>query len=87
MPGTPRARRGLGFGLILAGLLGFLPVLGFWMMPLGLFVLSIDSPVLRRMRRQLQVMWERKGRSDEIVMAHQTGDWSRVEQAAKVGKD
>ena len=34
--------------LIPGGLLGFLPVLGLWMLPLGLLLLSIDVPVLRR---------------------------------------
>ncbi len=29
------------------GLLGFLPVLGFWMIPLGLLILAIDLPLLR----------------------------------------
>lgn len=33
--------------LICGGLLGFLPVLGFWMVPLGLLLLAIDMPVLR----------------------------------------
>ncbi|MCC5971735.1 MAG: hypothetical protein JJU15_17480 [Pararhodobacter sp.] len=33
--------------LIVGGLLGFLPILGFWMFPLGLLVLAIDLPVLR----------------------------------------
>jgi len=34
--------------LIPGGLLGFLPVLGLWMLPLGLLLLSIDVPILRR---------------------------------------
>lgn len=33
--------------LIAGGLLGFLPVLGFWMLPLGLLLLAVDLPVLR----------------------------------------
>jgi hypothetical protein len=33
--------------LILGGLLGFLPVLGFWMLPLGLLLLAVDLPALR----------------------------------------
>jgi hypothetical protein len=35
-------------------------VLGFWMIPLGLLVLSVDLPVVRRWRRQLTVWWHRK---------------------------
>lgn len=45
----------LGILLVIGGILGFLPVLGFWMIPLGMLVLSIDLPFVRRMRRQLEV--------------------------------
>jgi hypothetical protein len=33
--------------LIVGGLLSFLPVLGIWMLPLGLLLLAVDLPVLR----------------------------------------
>lgn len=33
--------------LIPGGVFGFLPVLGFWMLPLGLILLSVDVPILR----------------------------------------
>ena len=33
--------------LIVGGVLGFLPILGFWMVPLGLLLIAIDWPVLR----------------------------------------
>lgn len=33
--------------LIAGGTLGFLPILGFWMLPLGLALLAIDLPFLR----------------------------------------
>jgi hypothetical protein len=36
-----------GIGLILGGTVGFLPILGFWMVPLGLAVLAQDVPVMR----------------------------------------
>lgn len=45
-------RSGLGLVLILGGLLGFLPILGFWMIPLGLFFIALDVPVLRRRIRR-----------------------------------
>ncbi len=32
---------------IIGGVLGFLPVLGFWMVPLGLLLLAVDLPVLQ----------------------------------------
>jgi hypothetical protein len=33
---------------ILAGFVGFLPVLGFWMIPLGLALIALDVPFLQR---------------------------------------
>jgi hypothetical protein len=33
--------------LVVGGLFAFLPVLGFWMLPLGLLLLAVDLPVLR----------------------------------------
>lgn len=33
--------------LIVGGLFSFLPVLGVWMLPLGLLLLAVDLPVLR----------------------------------------
>ncbi len=53
-------RRLLGVALIIGGVRGFLPVLGFWMLPLGLIVLSDDIPWLRRRRRRVQVWWQRR---------------------------
>ncbi len=55
VPGHPLLRVVLGVLLILCGLLGFLPILGFWMIPLGLVVLSVDLPPVRRFRRNFTV--------------------------------
>ena len=61
--GFPRwARLIVGGLLIVGGILGFLPVLGFWMVPLGLVVLSVDVPFARRLRRRFEVWWERRRR-------------------------
>ena len=60
LPKSKPLRIGLGIVLIGCGFLGFLPVLGFWMIPLGLLVLSVDLPAVRRWRRQLTVWWYRK---------------------------
>lgn len=49
------ARRGAGGVLILGGFLWFLPVLGLWMLPLGLVILSDEADWLRRPRRRLTV--------------------------------
>lgn len=45
-PGASFARIPLGVVLVLAGFVGFLPVLGFWMVPLGLVLLAQDVPLL-----------------------------------------
>ena len=39
-----------GLLLIVGGILSFLPILGVWMLPLGLALLAEDSPVLRSWR-------------------------------------
>lgn len=57
LPGSWILRVCIGVVLILGGFLGFLPVLGFWMVPLGLVVLSIDLPIARRWRRRIEVWW------------------------------
>jgi hypothetical protein len=46
MPSLPRQI--LGVLLIVCGILGFLPIVGFWMIPLGLLVLSADFRWARR---------------------------------------
>lgn len=38
----------LGLALIFGGAFGFLPVLGFWMIPLGVVLVALDIPPLRR---------------------------------------
>jgi hypothetical protein len=44
----PVVRGLLGVLLVLGGLLGFLPILGFWMAPIGVVLLATDIPPLRR---------------------------------------
>lgn len=59
----PRSRAGriaTGSLLIGGGVLGFLPVLGFWMVPLGLLVLSHDLPAVRRKRRRMAIWWRKR---------------------------
>lgn len=47
-PEARRIRIPAGLLLIVGGFLGFLPILGFWMLPLGLLLLAIDIPLLRK---------------------------------------
>jgi hypothetical protein len=55
IPNSPIARTLLGGVLVILGLFGFLPILGFWMIPLGLAILSVDIPAIRRLRRKWMV--------------------------------
>lgn len=46
-PSSRWVRIPLGILLIFGGLLSFLPVLGIWMLPLGLLLLALDLPFLQ----------------------------------------
>jgi hypothetical protein len=59
LPRNRVVRVGIGVLLVLGGLVGFLPVLGFWMIPLGLLVLSADFPAVRRVNRRVAVAVKR----------------------------
>ena len=37
-----------GLLLIVGGVFGFLPVLGFWMIPLGAAIIAVDVTLMRR---------------------------------------
>ena len=56
-------RKGIGVLLIIGGLLGFLPVLGYWMIPLGLALLAVDWPWARRLSRGLMSWWGQRMRA------------------------
>ena len=43
----------LGIIAMAGGLVGFLPVLGFWMLPLGVVLVVSDVPPLRRRMEQM----------------------------------
>ncbi len=60
LPNSRLLRMGLGVAFILGGLVGFLPIVGFWMLPLGFLILSIDLPLARRWRRRFVVWWHRR---------------------------
>ena len=46
-PGAKPYRIPIGVALTVGGVFGFLPVVGFWMVPLGLAVMAQDVPVMR----------------------------------------
>lgn len=59
----PRARwlrLPVGLLLVLGGVFSILPVLGLWMLPIGLLLLAADVPVLRRPMARFAV-WAAEG--------------------------
>jgi len=57
----PRAkwlRISLGIALLIGSLFWFLPVLGLWMLPLGIMVLAVDLPGARRLANWSAARWE-----------------------------
>ncbi|HET7334872.1 MAG TPA: hypothetical protein VFI93_07120 [Rhizomicrobium sp.] len=59
LPGSRPLRIFLGVLLCLGGVFAFLPVLGLWMFPLGLLVLSVDIPAVDRLRHRGEIWWGR----------------------------
>jgi len=60
----PKPLRIITGGLFaLLGLLGFLPVLGFWMVPVGLAILAIDIPAAKRLVSRITTAFNKWRRS------------------------
>jgi len=55
LPENRWARIGIGVALVFLGLLGFLPILGFWMIPAGFLVLATAVPAVRRFNRRVLI--------------------------------
>lgn len=62
-PSSRTVRIPLALLLIGAGFVGFLPVIGFWMIPLGLLLLAQDVPFIQRPIVRFVVWAERKWRA------------------------
>jgi hypothetical protein len=63
----------MGGLLVLFGLFGFLPILGFWMLPLGLLLIARDVPALEPPLARIFAWlnrrmpdWQQKGRADDL---------------------
>jgi hypothetical protein len=63
-PSSRLARIPLAILLIVGGFLSFLPVLGLWMLPLGLLLVAQDVPILQspmsRMLGWIERKWEQR---------------------------
>src|SRR5262245_35037789 len=72
---VPRGVRSIvGILLMIGGVVGFLPILGFWMIPAGLALIALDIPAMRR--RFLE--WARRDQRPE--------DFSQPSQKASAPK-
>jgi hypothetical protein len=65
LPKWAPARIALGVVFVLCGFLGFLPVLGFWMVPLGIAILSYDIPRVRLFRQRVTAWWRARKEKKE----------------------
>ena len=74
LPKSQIARMTVGVLLVIGGILGFLPILGFWMIPLGLLVLSHDLPSVRRWRRKITLKWNGRGKKLEQTRQNRQDD-------------
>jgi hypothetical protein len=67
LPRSRWVRLTLGVFLMLGGLISILPIFGFWMLPVGLILISYDIPMVRRWRRRSEVVglrWWRRHEND-----------------------
>ncbi|MGQ0672683.1 MAG: hypothetical protein ACT4N2_07380 [Hyphomicrobium sp.] len=60
LPDYAPARIAIGVLLVIGGFLGFLPLLGFWMIPLGIVILSYDIPRVRLFRQRVMAWWRNR---------------------------
>ncbi|MEO8668319.1 MAG: hypothetical protein ABI399_07370 [Bauldia sp.] len=72
LPRNRAVRIGLGVLLVLGGMVGFLPILGFWMIPAGLVVLASDIPSIRRFNRRVSTSFLRWWRSKPKARSRST---------------
>lgn len=66
-PSSHWVRIPLGLLLMIGGVFSFLPVLGLWMLPLGLLLIALDIPFLRgpivRLLNWVERKWEERQRA------------------------
>lgn len=66
---APGLRSLLGVLLMIGGVLGFLPVLGFWMFPLGVAFVALDVPLTRHRTELWMQRLAREGQLDKVPPA------------------
>ena len=88
----------VGFLAVVGGIFSFLPVLGIWMLPLGLLLLAYDIPFLRkpvgrftiwaawrwaRLRRAVARWWNGRAKGPDAVMAEDSAVERQVSPIAR----
>ncbi|MDB5625447.1 MAG: hypothetical protein JWR73_1249 [Tardiphaga sp.] len=68
-PSSMWVRVPLALLLVVGGVFSFLPVLGLWMLPLGLVLIAQDVPLLQKPMSQLLGWMERKWRARQQAKA------------------
>jgi hypothetical protein len=58
LPHSKLLRILLGIAFLIGGLFWFLPILGLWMIPLGIMVLAVDLPAAQRLSKWSVAKWE-----------------------------
>jgi len=75
-PSSRLVRIPLAILLIAGGIFSFLPVLGLWMLPLGLLLVAQDVPMLQkptaRMLGWVERKWIERQRAKNVPRLHQT---------------
>jgi len=65
-PSAVFLRLPLGLLFVIGGIFSFLPVLGVWMLPLGILLIAVDVPLVRRLVLHLwpkiEARWRLRGR-------------------------
>jgi hypothetical protein len=59
LPRKAAARIALGTAFVLGGIFAFLPILGIWMLPVGLAILAVDLRWADRLYRRFLGLWHR----------------------------
>ena len=62
----PGIRSLIGILFMIGGVLGFLPILGFWMFPLGLAFIALDIPPFRKRIDDWLVTLRAKARGEDL---------------------
>jgi hypothetical protein len=71
----------LGIAFLVGGMFAILPVLGLWMIPVGIFILSIDLPPVRRFRRRMVAWYGRSKLRGAVERLSQK--WARARDKKK----